>query len=143
MGKKAIFFLIFGLILLYPAAILFQLEALFGKSSNEEQVLQTLNNFQISLWISWSVMVTVAIVHKWKYRKNILFWLVYTFLGIGFGVFGVYSQMIANHLEIATGFHDGYTFGVLIALKNIVAAVVLTAILQACVWWFTRRWHRR
>lgn len=140
MNKKSILLIVFGIILLYPIYSVFQL----GQSGNElNEVQNAVSNYQISIWISWAILVCIAIYYKWTYKSNFFFTALYAFLLIGFVVFGFYTQKMFNSFNLASGFEDNYSLGVFIALENIVAAAVITGILQACVWWFTRRWHRR
>lgn len=143
MNKKSILLIISGLVLLYPVFSVFYLKQILEDSADIILTQHRLRNFQISVWLSWVILVSIAVYFKWTRANNLFFYFTYVFLLIFFGVFGYYAQMTANHLDAPTGFKNNYTFGVLIALQNFVVAIGFTAILQACVWWFTRRWHRR
>src|SRR5690606_9408008 len=107
------------------------------------QVEEKLVNYQISIWISWIFMVTAAIFFKWGLKRNLLFTATYGFLFLAFSMFGIYTQLIVNLFEIPTSLEDNYTLGVFTAVQNIIVSAVLTGSLQAGVWWFTRRWHRK
>ena len=100
-------------------------------------------NFQRSIWISWLILVSLAIYYKWTRKRNLLFYLTYAFLFVAFAVFGIYVQKLVNVFEVPSNFEDSYTLGVFSAFQNILVSGVLTGFLQAAVWWFTRRWHRR
>lgn len=88
-------------------------------------------------------MVGVAIYNKWTTGSNNFFKMIYFLLIFAFGIEGLYLQRMINIFDVANPFRDAYSYGILITLMNIVMAAALTAFLQAGVWWFTRRWHRR
>lgn len=142
MNKKAIFILIFLLILFYPAISAFQLHQTTNSQGSAE-IEQQLSAYQLSIWLSWLVMVIISIYYKWTTERNDFFYFTYVFLLVGFGIYGFYFQKTVNILEIESPFHDNYTLGVFAALRNLAVAGVLTGFLQAAVWWFTRRWHRK
>lgn len=141
--KKNILLGILIVLLLYPILSVYRLELVLGNGADPELVSQRLTGYQISIWLSWVVMISVAIFHKWTTGKNSFFYFIYCFLLLAFGVFGYYSQEIINDFGLQSGFKDDYTFGVFAAITNFIVAALLTAFLQASVWWFTRRWHRR
>lgn len=141
--KKNILLGILIVLLLYPILSVYRLEMVFGNGADPELVSQRLTGYQISIWLSWVVMISVAIFYKWTTGKNSFFYFLYFFLFLAFAVFGYYSQEIINIFGLQSGFKDNYTFGVFAAITNFVVAALLTAFLQASVWWFTRRWHRR
>ncbi len=143
MNKKIILAILFLLISFYPVLAFFQLEEVRNHNYGQELFQKNLQNFQISIWISWIVMVTIAIYYKWTTEKNFFFFLTYVFLLISSIIFGYYFQLLINQFNIPVGFEDNYTFGVFKTLQNFAIVAVLTGFLQAAAWWFTRRWHRR
>lgn len=88
-------------------------------------------------------MVCVAIYYKWITQSNFFFYFIYGFLIVAFIIYGFLMQEMVNTFDITSGFRDNYTQGVIVVLVNLVVAGALTGFLQAGVWWFTRRWHRR
>ena len=142
MQKKNVLWIIAILVLIYPIFALFNATEALGTTTvkgAENQVL----NYQVSIWITWVVLVSLAVYYKWTRKKNIFFFFIYAFLVVGFGIFGYLTQNLILAYDLPSQFSDTYTFGLLIALQNIVTSAVLTGFLQAAVWWFTRRWHRR
>lgn len=142
MRKKNILRFLFIAVLFYPVYTLFKAVG----NLNREELQETLNsvsNFQISIWVSWVVLVSISVYFKWTEKRNFFFFFTYAFLVVGFGFLGYLSQELVLEYDLPNKFGDGYSYGVLHALQHIVSSVVLTAFLQAAVWWFTRRWHRR
>lgn len=142
MGKKAILRTFVLLTLLYPAYMLFLANSLlsFGEVQTAEEGIL---DYQISVWISWVFLVSVAVFYKWTEKRNFFFYFTYAFLLVAFAVYGYLHQELINTFDLPSPFGDKYTLGVLVAFQNVIASVILTAFLQGAVWWFTRRWHRR
>lgn len=142
MEKKAVLRALVIIALLYPAYMLFLANA--GLSSGEMLAAeQDILEYQISVWISWVFLVSVAVFFKWTEKKNFFFYFTYAFLVIAFGLYGYLYQDFVNTFELPSSFEDRYTLGVLVTLQNLIVSVILTAFLHGGVWWFTRRWHRR
>lgn len=143
MKKKTILMIVIALVWLYPVYSLFALEQATGPENQLDQVRVSLLDYQVSLWISWVIMAVIAIYYKWTFKSNFFFSLAYGFLLLGFILFGYYSQRMVSLFDIPSTFDDDHTLGVFAAVQNILVAAILTGFLQAGVWWFTRRWHRR
>lgn len=142
MRKKAILYVLVLLMFIYPAFALFDaIEAIGDVSAKEAE--NVIVDYEISVWVTWIVLVSVAVFFKWTRRRNLFFFFTYGYVIIAFGIVGYLSQMIISAYGLPSHFEDSYTLGVLIAVQKIVSAVILTAFLHAAVWWFTRRWHRR
>ena len=76
MGKKAILRTLVIVALLYPAYMLFLANTSLRTGSAqaaEEGVL----NYQVSIWISWVFLVSVAVFYKWTEKKNFFFYFTY------------------------------------------------------------------
>ncbi|SDL20226.1 hypothetical protein SAMN04488034_102615 [Salinimicrobium catena] len=142
MSKKAILRTLVILVLLYPVYMLFKA----GNALDLQDVQQARNsvlNYQVSIWISWVLLSVVSIYYKWSEKRNFFFYFTYGFLLVSCSVFGYFHQSLVNAYDLPSPFEDSYTLGVVVTLQNLVVSFVLTALLQAAVWWFTRRWHRR
>ena len=142
MKKKKILYVIAFLVLVYPAFTLFHAIEAIGPVEAPEAEAEILN-YQVSVWITWIFLVAIAVYFKWTRKRNLFFFFTYGYLLIAFALFGTLSQMLVNAYDLPGPFEDSYTFGVLIAVQNILMAGVLTGFLQGATWWFTRRWHRR
>ncbi|MEG9326913.1 hypothetical protein V6B16_03105 [Salinimicrobium catena] len=142
MGKKGILRGLVILVLLYPVYMMFNA----GNSLDVQEVQQARDSilyYQISIWISWILLILVSIYYKWTEHRNFFFYFTYGFLLVSCSVFGYFHQSLVNAYDLPSPFEDNYTLGVVVTLQNLVVSFVLTALLQAAVWWFTRRWHRR
>lgn len=143
MRKKNTLRFLFLAILLYPIFALFNAVGDLNGSKELPEALDAVLHYQISIWVSWLVLVSASIYFKWTKHKNFFFFFTYAFLIVAFGFLGYLSQNLVTEYDLPNKFRDQYSFGVLHALQHIISSVVLTAFLQAAVWWFTRRWHRR
>jgi di/tricarboxylate transporter len=141
--KKTFLVIIFLLLLIYPLYSIFQLEQVISIGGVVKEAQEELNDLQRSIWICWTILVILAVYYKWNFKRNLVFYLTYAFLFVAFVVFGIYVQRLVTVYNIPSSFEDSYTLGVFSAFQNIVVSGVLTGFLQAAVWWFTRRWHRR
>lgn len=135
--------IVIALVFLYPAYALFALEQTTGTESQMDQVRVSLRNYQVSIWISWVILAIISIYYKWTRKSNFFFSVTYGFLLLAFILFGYYTQRMVSLFNIPSSFDDNHTLGIFAAVQNIFVAAILTGFLQAGVWWFTRRWHRR
>lgn len=143
MSKKIYFIILFLLLIIYPVFTLFNLEQVRVDFGNLEIFQEKLTHYQVSIWVTWVIMVAMAVYFKWTTEKNLFFYFIYTYLSIAYIIFGWYFLQMIRNYEIETGFTDDHTLVVLKTAQNLFVSVILTAFLQAAVWWFTRRWHRR
>ena len=143
MFKKPVLLVLFLIILAYPLISIFQLEQTMSEANNGGAAHQSLINYQVSIWVSWLVLVFLSIHEKWTKKRNWFFYLTYGFIIVAFSIFGYYTQEIINNFDLPSRFEDNYTHGVFTAIINIITSGILTVLLQVGVWWFTRRWHRR
>ncbi|MCY2687263.1 hypothetical protein [Salinimicrobium sp. TH3] len=141
MRKKNVLRFLFLAVLLYPIFSLFKVVGDLNGAELQE-ALDSLLHYQISIWVSWLVLVSASVYFKWTRQKNFFFFFTYAFLVVAFAFLGYMSQELVIEYDLPNKFRDNYSFGVLQALQHIISSVVLTAFLQAAVWWFTRRWHR-
>jgi hypothetical protein len=143
MKKKTLLLTVLLILLLYPLISATQAWRALETVTVAEGVERSISLYHLSIWITWLVYVNVAIFYKWSIQKNFFFYGTYIFLGISYLVYGYLIQEMVNRFNIESNFRDSYTLGVFTAIQNVLAAAVLTGMLQAGVWWFTRRWHRR
>lgn len=143
MFKKPVLLVLFLIVLVYPVITIFLLEQTVSETTNANEAQQSLVNYQLSIWVSWLVLVFLSIYYKWTVKKNTFFYITYGFIVIAFGIFGYYTQAIVTTFDLPSRFEDNYTHGVFTAVVNIITSGILTGMLHAGVWWFTRRWHRR
>ena len=142
MRKKNILKFLFLAILLYPIFTLFRAVGDLGAAELQE-AMDSVLHYQVSIWISWLVLVSASVYFKWTKQRNFFFFFTYAFLVVAFAFLGYLNQELVTVFDLPNKFRDSYSFGVLQALQHIISSVVLTAFLQGAVWWFTRRWHRR
>ncbi|MFD2518829.1 hypothetical protein [Salinimicrobium flavum] len=142
MKKRDILKILVLLVIFYPAYTLFRANEALGNVLAIEAE-NSITNYQISVWITWIVLVTVAVFYKWTQKRNYFFFFTYGFLFVTFSILGYLHQEMVNIFDLPSPFRDSYTLGVLTAIQNILVSSILTGFLHAGVWWFTRRWHRR
>jgi hypothetical protein len=140
--KKGTLLIVAVLVLIYPVVTLYGALDAIGEATFQ-QAEHYFTNYQASIWISWVALVSVAVYFKWTLKRNFFFYFTYVFIAIAFGLVGYLGQELILVYNLPGRFEDHYTFAVLTALQNIIMAALLTGFLQAGVWWFTRRWHRR
>ncbi len=143
MSKKMVLLLLAVVLVIYPLYMLFQLDTTISSSSDLHQVQEAILDYQVSLWIVWLILAGISVYYKWTRKSDFFFSITYAFIVIGFAFLGAYSQEVVTNFNLPTRFQDTYTMGVLSAVQNIFISGILTGFLQAGVWWFTRRWHRR
>ncbi len=129
--------------LLIPGLYILSLEGVFNTGSSQEEVGRAVSGYRLRVWLSWAIMIIVAVYYKWTTGSNNFFKMIYILLVFAFGIEGIYLQRMINMFDVPTNFQDPYSYGILITLMNIILAAFMTAFLQAGVWWFTRKWHRR
>lgn len=142
MKRKTVLVIIFVLLLFYSLYSVFVLEEVISSGSSIREAESALVAFQRSIWITWILLVSMAVYYKWVKKRNFIFYFTYAFLFVAFAVYGIYVQRLVTAYDAPSGFEDTYTLGVFSALQNILMSGILTGFLQAAVWWFTRRWHR-
>lgn len=143
MNKKLILLGILVLSLLIPGLYLLHLESVFNNGSSQDEVVRALTGYRLRVWLSWVIMVIVAIYHKWTTESNLFFKMIYLFMILAFGVEGIYIQRLVNRFEVLTTFQDSNTYGILMTVINLIMITAITAFLHIGVWWFTRKWHRK
>ena len=143
MKRKTVLVIIFILLLFYSLYSVFVLEEVISSGSSIREAESELVAFQRSIWITWILLVSMAVYYKWIKKRNFIFYFTYAFLFVAFSVYGIYVQRLVTAYDVPSSFEDSYTLGVFSALQNILMSAILTGFLQAAVWWFTRRWHRR
>lgn len=143
MKRKTVLVIIFILLLFYSLYSVFVLEEVISSGSSIREAESALIAFQRSIWITWILLVSMAVYYKWVKKRNFIFYFTYAFLFVAFAVYGIYVQRLVTAYDMPSSFEDSYTLGVFSALQQILMSAILTGFLQAAVWWFTRRWHRR
>ena len=143
MNKRLLLLGILILSLLIPGLYILHLESVFNNGSTQGEVGRAISGYRLRVWLSWVIMIVVAIYNKWTTESNNFFKMIYFLLLFAFGIEGIYLQRMINMFDVATVFQDSYSYGILVTMMNIVMAAGLTAFIQLGVWWFTRKWHRR
>ena len=143
MKRRTVLIILFLLLLLYPLYAVFNVEEGISSGNDLKAVELDLLGFQRSIWLTWIPLVAMAVYYKWVKKRNFIFYFTYAFLFVAFSVYGVYVQRLVIAYDLPSRFENSYTLAIFSAFQNIIMAGVLTGFLQAAVWWFTRRWHRR
>ncbi|HSP41149.1 MAG TPA: hypothetical protein VLN46_06930 [Gillisia sp.] len=142
MNKRLLLLGILIFSLLIPGLYILHLEGVFLDGSTQEEISRAISGYRLRVWLSWVIMIIIAIYNKWTTGSNNFFKMIYFLLIFIFSIEGVYIQRMVNMFDIPTNFQDTYSYGIFITSINIITAAALTAFLQLGVWWFTRKWHR-
>ncbi|MBZ9631290.1 hypothetical protein LB465_10915 [Salegentibacter sp. LM13S] len=140
--KNVISWSIAGLGFCLIAFFLFKLEQAFSEIETAQVVQQAIQNFQISIWIGWILITGPAIYLRWKYGNQLLFIINYLTVITAFIFLGFYVNRGAE-LELwslGDSFRENVIFMV---IMNILLICGMTAFVQAAIWWFSKKWHRR
>tara|TARA_R110000850_G_scaffold182360_1_gene307763 strand:- start:15327 stop:15743 length:417 start_codon:yes stop_codon:yes gene_type:complete len=138
MAARSIPFLI--LTLCYPIWHVFQLQ---WAGSDPHMVVESLQNYRISIWMVWFIWAAVAVWLKWTKRHYRFFKSTYGYIVIACIIYGYYHSKATGLTGSPSPFSDSYTASFFAALLDIAVLFALTAFLQAAVWWFTQRQHRK
>jgi len=128
--------------LLIPGLYILNLESVFNNGSAQEEVGKAISGYSLRVWLSWIIMIIVAIHNKWITGSNNFFKMIYFIIVFSFGIEGIYLQRMVNMYELPTNFQDSFSYGIFFTILHIIMAVGLTAFLQLGVWWFTNKFHR-
>lgn len=143
MDKQKLYIIITALVLLYPVITLFNLAGSFSEAADPQIAGKALRNYLSSVWVVWVVITVLAVQFKWTTGRNLFFFVVYGIVLVGFTIYGYYVQRMITVYELPNSFDDNHSYGIFAFLQHTLSASILTGLLQAAVWWFTRRWHRR
>lgn len=102
--------------------------------------MKDLTTYLLIIWLVWIIWVSTAVYHKWTRKNNKVFYALYAALLISFGFLGFTIDFPAKDLPPHP---ESLASPLFLVLRHFLIAVFLTAFLQAGVWWFTRRWHRK
>ncbi|QED37083.1 hypothetical protein FK178_04875 [Antarcticibacterium arcticum] len=143
MSRKIILLCLTVLVTLYPILSAYWMLCVL---LNGETILiadQKLSEYLLSIWLTWVVLVSMAIFYKWSSKGNFFFKFTNVFLLVSAVVFGFFLLEIAKLYETGSLIKDPLLFALLKTLQNFAVLFLLTFFLQAAVWWFTRKWHRQ
>lgn len=102
--------------------------------------MANLTSYFLILWILWVFWVSFAVYYKWTRQKNGIFYSLYIALILTFGVMGFIIEDSPENVFPHPTILSGPTS---LILQHFLISILLTVFLQLCVWWFTRRWHRK
>ena len=91
MRKKNVLRFLFLAVLLYPIFSLFKVVGDLNGAELQE-ALDSVLHYQISIWVSWLVLVSASVYFKWTRQKNFFFFFTYAFLVVAFAFLGYMSQ---------------------------------------------------
>ncbi|MDT0643924.1 hypothetical protein RM553_13885 [Zunongwangia sp. F363] len=134
-----IFLIILLVLLCYPVYSIIKLQ-----SADADNFIQSFQSSLLSFWGVWIIMVSFAVYWKWTRQENILFYITYGYLLLAVVVLLLLVQDTPVGVEDNIGPAGEYPLmNNFLVLQHFLGMAFLTAFLQICVWWFTRRWHRR
>ena len=101
----------------------------------QSRILQYL----ISIWIIWLLFAGLAVYDKWTRRRDLLFYLTYQQLALGLIGIGYLIYRKQSVYEQVARANDPFVTALFASLPNLFVGAALTGLLQAAVWWFTRK----
>ncbi|HET8736345.1 MAG TPA: hypothetical protein VFM69_07085 [Pricia sp.] len=102
-----------------------------------------LTHYLISIWGTWILTVSIAIYYKWTEKKNFFFYMNYSYLVIAFAFFVHYNSQWLHNADLSSQPYGEDMLNLIATAKHLVPILFSTGYLQASVWWFERKWHRR
>lgn len=127
-----------GVIILY----LLKVEHAFSELKSAEDVRLSVRNFQISIWCAWVLITSSATYYQWAQKKYILFVLDYLIVIIAFVFLRHYLNL--GEEKGLWSFGDRFIMGSnYITLRNALLICFMTAFVQAAIWLFSSKWHRK
>ncbi|WP_276165409.1 hypothetical protein [Zobellia alginiliquefaciens] len=139
--KESILSLVFVLLLGIPIFILIDLGTAVD-TGNWEELERGLVNYLISIWSVWILTVSIAVYYKWTEKNNLYFFMNYSYLIVAFGFFIHYNATLLNNIELPQSYASNRLTFIRTA-KHLMPILFATGYLQASVWWFSKKWHRK
>lgn len=127
-----------GVIILY----LIKVEQAFSELKSAEDVRLSVRNFQISIWCAWVLITSSATYYQWTQKKYILFVLDYLIVIIAF----IFLRHYLNFGEeeglwkLGGSIIKGTNY---LTMRNTLLICFMTAFVQAALWLFSSKWHRK
>ncbi|MBZ9652459.1 hypothetical protein [Psychroflexus montanilacus] len=114
----------------------------FSDQMTKDEIKISIQNYQISIWIGWIIMTVSAIYRQWKSKNYVLFLIDYVIVitaFIGLGYFLGKGQELGLW-TFSNSFTQGIEFNV---IRNIFLICFMTGFIQAAIWLFSSKWHRK
>lgn len=127
-----------GVIILY----LIKVEQTFSELKSTEDVRLTIRNFQISIWCAWVLITSSATYYQWTQKKYILFVLDYLIVIVAFIFLRhyLYTGEAEGLWKLADSVIKGTDY---LTIRNTLVICFMTAFVQAAIWLFSSKWHRK
>lgn len=121
---------------------LIKVEQAFSELKSAEEVRLSVRNFQISIWCAWVLMTSSATYYQWTKKKYSLFVLDYIIVIVAFIFLRHYLNLgeEKNLWSFGDTFMKGSNY---ITLRNALLICFMTAFVQAAIWLFSSKWHRK
>ena len=127
-----------GVMLFY----LFKVENAFSEMKSPEEVRFAIRNYHISIWCGWVLMTSSATYYQWTKKKYALFALDYLIVILAF----IFLRHYLNLGEERDLWSFGDTFKMSVnymSMRNALLMIFMTAFVQAAIWLFSSKWHRK
>ena len=141
-SKKSILFLVFSIFMVFPVYFI----VLIGediRTGNWELLQPRLVYYLMSIWGTWIFTISIAVYHKWMEKKNLFFYLNYAFILLTMVFFMTFNAKLLDHIHNSSQTQDKEMLNLMRTGQHLVPLVLATIYLQASVWWFRKKWHRK
>lgn len=141
-SKKSILFLVFVILMVFPMYFI----VLIGedvRTGNWEMLQPRLVFYLMSIWGAWIFTISIAVYYKWTEKKNLFFYLNYALILLTMGFFMIFNAKLLDHIHTESQIQDKGMLNLIRTGQHLVPLVLATIYLQASVWWFRKKWHRK
>lgn len=141
-SKQLIPWIISGLGLGIIVLFLIKLDYSFSEIQSAEDLRLSVRNFQISIWCGWVLMTSAATYYQWTQKEYTLFIVDYLTVLISFVFLRYYLGLgeEKNLWTLGDTFKTGANY---MTMRNALLMFFMTAFVQAAIWLFSSKWHRK
>ncbi|WP_127844343.1 hypothetical protein [Psychroflexus aestuariivivens] len=141
-AKKLISWSVAGVGLVLILYFLISLENAFSEIKSSEDVQNALRNYHISIWCGWVIITSSATYFQWTQKKYSIFVFDYLIIILAFIFFRHYLNL--GEEEDLWSFGDSFKMSSnYMSMQKALLMIFMTAFVQAAIWLFSSKWHRR
>jgi len=141
-SKKLILCLVFSIFMVFPMYFIM----LIGediRTGNWEVLQSRLVYYLMSIWGTWIFTISIAVYYKWTEKKHLFFYLNHAFILLTMVFFMTFNAKLLDHIHNSSQTQDKEMLNLMRTGQHLALLVFATIYLQASVWWFRKKWHRK